>query len=463
VSIAYSLQRRRAGNWAPMWILVPAVIGAALAAAFVEYLITHRAYDIWGGILVSPPLILLTLPFLAREARRAGDHDIFRIFVIALIFRLVFGSALRYVITFKVLGGGDAGFYHHFGAILADRFRTGDFHTAVASPKSYRLVEVITGGLYTVSGVTKYGGFVFFSWLSFIGYYLFYRAFRVAVPEGRSRRYAILVFFLPSLVFWPSSIGKDAWMAFTLGIAALGVAHALTGSMRRGLIQASAGMYLAGLIRPHIAGMVAIGLAVAFIAGRPPERLRGTGSNLKPLIAVVILIVAGLFTWRALGFVNHSLGTGKGLTSTLEANAKKTAVGENSDFTPTLAVSPKGIPVAVFNVLFRPLLFEVNNVQSLLAAMQNTALMAFIFFRWRWIVAAVRSCRRQPYVGFVIVYVGIAIVSFSSLANLGLLDRERQQILPFLIVLLCIPPFGLRDSAGGTETSDLDREKVESR
>ena len=33
------------------------------------------------------------------------------------------------------------------------------------------------------------------------------------------RRYALLVLFLPSLLFWPSSIGKEAWMTLALGLA----------------------------------------------------------------------------------------------------------------------------------------------------------------------------------------------------------------------------------------------------
>ena len=35
------------------------------------------------------------------------------------------------------------------------------------------------------------------------------------LPTGDHRRYALLVFFMPSLLFWPSSIGKESWMLFT--------------------------------------------------------------------------------------------------------------------------------------------------------------------------------------------------------------------------------------------------------
>ena len=89
-------------------------------------------------------------------------------------------------------------------------------------------IRLVTGVVYIATGPTKFGGFVVFGWLGFWGLYCFYRAFRIAFPAGDHRRYAILLFFLPSLLYWPSSIGKESWMLFTLGIVAYGAALVLT-------------------------------------------------------------------------------------------------------------------------------------------------------------------------------------------------------------------------------------------
>ena len=62
------------------------------------------------------------------------------------------------------------------------------------------------------------------AWLGFWGSYLFYRAFTIAFPEGRARSYARFMFLLPSFLFWPSSIGKEAWMICCIGMATYGVA-----------------------------------------------------------------------------------------------------------------------------------------------------------------------------------------------------------------------------------------------
>ena len=72
-----------------------------------------------------------------------------------------------------------------------------------------------------------------------------YRAFTIAIPDGNRRSYARLLFFLPSMLYWPSSIGKEAWMLFTLGLAAFGTARLLTGRTWRGLALAGVG---------HVAG-----------------------------------------------------------------------------------------------------------------------------------------------------------------------------------------------------------------
>ena len=50
------------------------------------------------------------------------------------------------------------------------------------------------------------------------------------MADGDARRYAALVFLLPSLLFWPSSIAKEAWILACLGLAAYGAAKMLTRS-----------------------------------------------------------------------------------------------------------------------------------------------------------------------------------------------------------------------------------------
>ena len=45
----------------------------------------------------------------------------------------------------------------------------------------------------------------------------------------------------------------------------------------------------------------------------------------------------------------------------------------------------------------------------------------------------------RPYVMVCILYCGVWMYSFAALGNLGIIERERVLMLPFLLVLLCIP------------------------
>ena len=104
-------------------------------------------------------------------------------------------------------------------------------------------------------------------------------------------------------------------------------------------------------------------------------------------------------------------------------------------------------PFAVITVLFRPFLIEAHNTQALATAAEATFLLIFTILRFRWVVAALHSMRRQPYVAFAMFHVLLFVVGFSGVANFGLLARQRVQVYPLFFVLLAIAPATLRTKA----------------
>src|SRR5204863_7823619 len=122
-----------------------------------------------------------------------------------------------YLVVSELYGGfGDSALYHTAGLHLSELFRHGTFHADTGPVIGTVFINIVTGVVYTLVGPTKIGGFIFCSWLGFWGLLLFYRAFCIAIPEGDHFRYALLTFFMPSLIFWPSATGKDAWMMMAL-------------------------------------------------------------------------------------------------------------------------------------------------------------------------------------------------------------------------------------------------------
>jgi hypothetical protein len=102
--------------------------------------------------------------------------------------------------------------------------------------------------------------------------------------------------------------------------------------------------------------------------------------------------------------------------------------------------TPFDLPLATVTVLFRPLLIDAHNVQAMAASVEGTFLLALCVVRWRWIMAAGRLLRRRPYLTVALVYTLLFVIGFSSVANFGILARERVQVLPMLLVLMCVPP-----------------------
>jgi hypothetical protein len=334
----------------------------------------------------------------------------------------------------------DAGDYHQGGVKLAEQFREGNYDTGFDDLTGVAFIKVVAGILYTIIGPTKFGGYLFFSWLGFLGLFLFYRAFTIAVPEGRARTYARFVFFLPSLAFWPSSIGKEAWMMLALGTAAFGAAKALSGKTWRGLAIAGLGMWMAAMVRPHIAALVGVSLGIGYVLRRPREDLRQLAPIAKAFSMAVVVIVAAIVVVRAERFLSDSgVETEQGVGGVHRSITARSSDG-GSYFAPSILQSPTQAPNAVLTVLFRPLPFEAHNFTSFVSSLENSFLLIFMLVRIPWGFAALRSMRRQPYLALALAYAAMFIVAFSSFANFGNLVRQRVQVLPFIVALFCVPP-----------------------
>jgi hypothetical protein len=320
------------------------------------------------------------------------------------------------------------------------RFRGGDFSTGLDSLSSTDFIRFFTGLVYTVTGSSVYAGFLLYSWLAFWGMFYMYRAFVIAVPDGNRRSYARLLFFLPSMLYWPSSIGKEAWMLFTLGLAAFGTARLLTGRPWRGLALAGAALWLGALVRPHVTGMAALALVVAYLVARPPRRLGALGPVVKLFALVALVAVAGLLLGKASSYLlEKGIDPQDGVSNVLGESARRTGQGGSSFNAPSAIGSPVKLPLAVVTIFFRPFPFEAHNAQVAVTALESTLLLCLTVARRRGVWQALRHPRRRPYVAFVVVYSLLFVFAFSSIANFGILARERTQVLPFFLVLLAVP------------------------
>jgi hypothetical protein len=414
---------------------------AAVAALFVVVSIVMRSasYNVWAGVIIVPVILALTIPVIVHTARYYGERTVIPLLVAALLLKLI-GAVIRYVVTLDVYSAADASTYHRAGAALAAGFRRGFIVDVGGELVGTHFIKVLTGIVYTVTGPTAVGGFLVFSWLGFWGLYFFYRAFRLAVPDGDHRRYAMLIFFLPSLLFWPSSIGKEAWMLFALGVTAFGVARLYVGR-RGGYVLLSLGLVALALARPHVGVLVLVALFAGFIVrrGRSSDVLVRTGSKVAGI--AILVIIGAIAVSNASSFLGVDNFDSDTLTQTLSNASKRTAEAQ-STFSAPNSQSPVGFPIAVITVLFRPFPFETGGVGGLIASAEGVCLMGIVAVSWRRLRTIPGRLFRQPYLMMSLVFTLLFIFAFASFSNFGILTRERTQVFPFFLVLLSVssPP-----------------------
>ena len=440
--------------------------GALLGFSFtVLGLLFLTAAQLDGFLVVAflvPVLLAASWPAFTRQARREHDPTLVRLLVAALLLKL-FGSLVRYWVAVAFYdSNADAFEYHRVGVDLAMRFRAGNFDTGLPSLSGTEFISFFTGITYTITGPSIFAGFLLYSWLAFGGMFYLYRAFTIAIPDGRKRSYARLLFFMPSMLYWPSSIGKEAWMLFTLGLAAFGTARLLTGKPWRGMALAGVAMWLAAIVRAHVSGMVVLGLVVAYLFARPPRRLGALGPAMKMVALAALLVVAvGLLGRTQSYLLEKGIDPQDGVTGVLAETGRRTSQGGSGFEAPSTGASLAKLPFAAVTILFRPFLFEVHNAQAAITALESTLLLALVLARRRAIWQAVRHLRRYPYVAFILVYSALFVVAFSSIGNFGILARERTQLLPFFLVLLAVPASRARPAATPAPTRgrvDADRQ-----
>ena len=417
-----------------------ALIGVTFTVIGLLLLVSLQMSGLPVALFLTPVLLAASWPAFVRQARRERDQRLAQLLMLALCLKL-FGSLVRYWVAIYVYDGfADALMYHDVGTNLAMRFRGGDFSTGLDSLSSTDFIRFFTGLVYTVTGSSVYAGFLLYSWLGFWGMFYLYRAFVIAVPDGNRRSYARLLFFLPSMLYWPSSIGKEAWMLFCLGLAAFGTARLLTGRPWRGLALAGTALWLGALVRPHVTGMAAVALVAAYLVARPPRRLGALGPVVKLFALIALLAVAGLLLGKASSYLlEKGIDPQDGFSNVLGESARRTGQGGSSFNAPTAIGSPAKLPLAVVTIFFRPFPFEAHNAQVAVTALESTLLLCLTVARRRGIWQALRHPRRRPYVAFVVVYSLLFVFAFSSIANFGILARERTQVLPFFLVLLAVP------------------------
>lgn len=416
----------------PMLGMMGLVIGLAMAAATGSEHVSAIGVAIAGTLIVS---------FVAKLVVSDRDKSWLPTMILAGYTVKLLGSWLRWWILVDYYhGSGDATGYHGKALQLVHDWRA-------LSPPPMRIgtetMEAVTGLVYAPYIPNFLGGFFIFATLAFFGQVFLYAAFRKSVVPRRLKLYAVATFFVPTIVYWPSSIGKESVMLLGIGMAAYGIAKLLNHGAMSSLFPIAGGLIIGGVIRPHIAAMLAVGATLALLFAKGEGVARFPAKRLLLLVFVGAALAVTLFYTAAnfgltLGAQALEDGQVDEFLGTVEDNTSKGGSAVDGGF----ISSPLEFPDAALRVLFRPFPNEAHNPPALASSLEGALLLLIVIWKLPAMLKRGWHIRRDPYLLFSLIFTILFIIAFSSFLNLGLMARERSQVMPFVLALIVGLGFG---------------------
>lgn len=419
-----------------------AVFGAAATAAImVGVLIGSGASGV--AVIFFALLGLGLMASIGRAMRIPVDAAWLPKWVILGFLAKLAGTFARYYMVTTFYGVGDSYRYYSVGTALAKQWRSGHVpHLTGSGSLGTQVVESVTGALFALITPDMLGGFVLFAILAYLGQLLLYAAFRRHAQRRQLKIYAILILLLPSYAFWPSSIGKDALVLLGLGACAYLVARSLEAFEVRWLLGLAIALGAVGLVRIHIAALVVGAFILAALLAK--AQVRDVGAPMRRLVVLGAGVAAALVVIAVFPDVfGVDLRSGQDVDGFTADVVRRTSSGTAVEGGPV--TSPADVPAALAHVLFRPFIFEASEIQHYFAALETAFLAGLFLWKLRSILRNLRRWRSNPYLVFSTFYtIGFAI-AFSVVRNLGIIARQRGQVLAFFLCF--VVALGWRDSS----------------
>lgn len=433
-------------NESVFWVLL-----AAVGAGF-GFLVAFGASG--AAIVLVIAIGTLLISAVGRTMRRDVDAKWIATWITLGFVAKMAGTFARYYMVMYLYGAGDSLRYYSVAVQMAEVWKTGNIPALSGSGSlGTQVVEATTGGIFAIATPSLLGGFVLFAILSYFGQLGLYAAFRRWAQPHQLKPYAFLVFFLPTYAFWPSSIGKDALVVLFLGLAAYSIARLMENFELRWVLPVALSMGGLGLIRIHVAALVALALVGTVIV----SKLRfGAGFLVKGRkfltfagAAAAVVVAVTLIP----DIVGLELSSADDIAPFTEEITRRTSEdGTVASGNPVRSIID--VPAALALVLFRPFIFEASQVQHLLAAAETTFILLLTVWKLPSMIRNWGQWRRNGYLVFCTLYtLGFAVV-FSVVRNLGIIARQRGQVLAFFLAVV----IGL----GWNETKKARERRMES-
>jgi hypothetical protein len=298
---------------------------------------------------------------------------------------------------------------------------------------------------------------LFMSFLSFTGLWGIFKIFEQNIPILNNAKQKILhrkllfnnikydntnislqkwtlifvIFFLPSVYFWTSALLKEGVLMFAFGIFLYNLSSLLNNGVKLKTIISILLMIFILMISKFYVLLASIPGVLFLIL------IKKTNNNffILKLISTIFIFLIAIILLKHIGFDAPEILANKQHDFINYTNSLK-SVGSKIDIPllePNLINLIKNSPEALFRTLFRPSIFEFNNIMSLMAALENlliviSLLLVILFFNPRNI--------KNPWLWFSILFtIVLFVLSGLTTPVLGALVRYKAPALPFLGVV----------------------------
>lgn len=405
---------------------------AVLAPAWIYALFQSTTlYDPTSSYFLVPAILFASIGIIFRCTRR--ESFLRKVMLIGIWAKLAATGAYLAMSFIVYKAASDNVHYFYRGLIYAGDVRWNGHWPLLEPIWSENSIYMLTGALVVALGVALPAISFVFACVSFWAQYLFYRAIVVAFPNADRNRSALMLFLFPSLLFWPACIGKDAIIAFFIGLAVYGFAlmnHRVT---PRAVIWFVLGLAGTTIVRPHVAAMVSIAAVLPFLLGKSRHGWMG----LSRIVFAPVLIFAALYmAWRAQDFLKMEN------VSQASVVIRRVGIDNNSGgsaFEGEASTASRALAAPV--LFFRPFPWEAQSATSIIAAGEGLLLLWLVLRNRRQLMASVRRWRSNPFGAFLILFViEFCLIYSAAVTNFGLLARQRVMALPMVLMLLCMAP-----------------------
>lgn len=387
----------------------------------------------WPGFLL---VVLFVICAAVAVSLSHAPRTLRNILVVALLLRAL-GVVGRYEMVFNYYDGlGDSAQYFLEGSAIAAELR--DLNFSVLSLEEDQsqwwgtpFVTKVTGVVVALIGPTIRGSFLVFSLLAFLGLCLLVAAFASAFPERASWAYGRWVFFLPSLWFWPSSIGKEALIVLATGLFVYGFV-----GRREAFhwLPLGAGLLLAFAIRPHFAMVLVLGAAAAHWMGRVKGNFL-----VRVAEALVLLVISSFIVSRGLGEFGIEGLDQESIQGYMQWRSGLSSVGGSRVEAAGIGVT--SVPLALVNTLLRPFPWEVRSLPTVLASGELLLFWGLVYRRRRQLLPALRAWRNSRMSRLALPLLLIYLLMLGMvMGNLGIIARQRTPAWPLLLLWLEAAP-----------------------